>query len=283
MTRVAFQGEPGAYSEEAIRRFFPPDTRAEPRRAFEDVGRAVEDGAVEFGLLPIENSLAGSVTQSYDVLASTGLRVGAELVLPIHHCVLGTPGSTVEGLTRLLSHPVALAQCTRFLRQRPDIRAEAVYDTAGAAREVARLADPGVAAIAGAWLARRQPLEVLAANVEDRKDNQTRFLVVARAGASEPALTYAASERTKTALLLEVRNEPGALVEILLPFATRGVNLSKLESRPTGEPWTYRFFLELDADGKEGAAAEALEDVRAHARSLWILGSFRRAVAVIEP
>jgi prephenate dehydratase len=277
--RVAFQGEPGAFSEEAARRLFGPAIEAVPRRDFRGVGRAVASGEVEAGLLPIENTLAGSVVGSYDVLAVEELTVVGEVVTPIHHCVLGVPGASLEGLARVLSHPVALAQCTRFLESLAGVEAVAAYDTAGAAKQVAEQGDPATAAIAGRVAAERYGLEVLAADVEDRDDNQTRFLAVVRSG--DPLPPTLARPGTgaimKTALLVETRNEPGALVRVLTPFATYGLNLSKLESRPAPEPWTYRFFIELQADASAPGSQEAIAEAGRHATSLRVLGTFPAA------
>lgn len=278
MTGVAFQGELGAFSEEAVRRFFGEEVEPIPQRDFADVGRAVMTGEVECGVLPIENTLAGSVVGSYDVLACNDLMVVGEVITPIHHCVLGIPGANLEQLSRVLSHPVALAQCTRFLQACPGMEAMAFYDTAGAAREIARNGDPAVGAIAGQRAAERYGLEILAANVEDRSDNQTRFLVIARDGRarlSRPVADH--QEASKTTLLVDAPNTPGALVRILSPFAERGINLSKLESRPAGEPWTYRFFIELDADARATPAREALAEVREYAPNLRVLGSYPRS------
>ena len=276
--RVAFQGELGAFSEAAVYAFFGT-AEPVPRPDFADVGRAVVDGDTDYGLLPIENTLAGSVVASYDVLATSPLSVVGEVITPIHHCVLGVPGASLELLTSIRSHPVALAQCTRFLQSRPGVRAVAVYDTAGAAKDVAASGDPAIGAIAGRHAAARYGLQILAADVEDRGDNQTRFLVVQRdnAGpAQRPIGRSGHAGAMRTTLLVETPNEPGALVRVLTPFADRGVNLSKLESRPTGEPWTYRFFIELDVglDSTDAAAALcAVQDSGVLVRSL---GSYPR-------
>jgi prephenate dehydratase len=259
-----------------VRRFFGRDGEQVHRREFAEVGRAVAGGEVEFGLLPIENTLAGSVIGSYDVLASEALEVVGEVITPIHHCVLGVEGASVDGLARVLSHPVALAQCTRFLRSRPGLEAVAVYDTAGAALEVAEKRDPTLAAIAGRPAAGRYDLRILAEDVEDRHDNQTRFLVIAREGEARGAELPRTGGLRRSALLVETPNSPGALVQVLLPFAEAGINLSKLESRPTGEPWSYRFFVELDESVDEPAARRALERVASHARRLRVLGSYPR-------
>lgn len=277
MTTVAFQGELGAFSEEAVHRFFGEGVEPIPRRGFVEVGVAVVTGEVDFGLLPIENSLAGSVVGSYDVLSGGGLEVLGEVVIPIHHCLLGVVGAELSQVTHVLSHPVALAQCQRFFQSHPAMEAVVFYDTAGAAREVASAGDPTRAAIAARGAARRYGLEVLLGDIEDRHDNQTRFLVVARPGDRLPH-TPATDGGRRTALLVETNNEPGSLVRILVPFADRGINLSKIESRPGSEPWSYRFFIEVDTDAATPAAAEALDEARRHAGRLQILGSFARAV-----
>jgi prephenate dehydratase len=279
MIRCAFQGEPGAFSEEVVQRYFAGAVEAIAKRDFADVGSAVARGEVDCGVLPIENTLAGSVGPSYEVLAAEALRVIGEAVLPIHHCVLGLPGASLEGVRRVLSHPVALAQCTRFLRSRPDLQAIAVYDTAGAAGEVALRQDPQQAAIAGRRAAERYGLEVLARNVEDRANNQTRFLIVAASEKAEPRgdATQNPDASWRTLLLVETDNIPGALVSVLLPFANHEINLAKLEARPAAEPWKYRFFLEMDASTRAPSMEQALAEV-GRVASLRVLGSYRRGM-----
>lgn len=279
MIDVAFQGELGAFSEEAARRYFADAVEAVPRRTFLEVGHAVAEGDVDYGLLPIENTLAGSVVGSYDVLADPDLTVIGEVVTPIHHCLLGLEDSLIEDLRTVLSHPVALAQCQRFFQTHPHLEPTAFYDTAGAAREVATRKDPGVAAIAGEPAAERYGLEVLQADIEDRHDNQTRFLVVARSDAEPEHLSppsRAPGETMKTALLFETKNVPGALVRVLLPFSERELNLTKIESRPGAVPWSYRFFVELEADAHEPETAAAIEEAREFTSLLRVLGSYRR-------
>ena len=276
--KVAFQGELGAYGEEAVRLFFGPDAEAVPSREFRDVGAAVMGQAVDYGALPIENTLAGGVGPCLDVLMDPGLEVVGEVVVPIHICLLGAPGATIGDVRKVLSHPVALAQCGRFIATHSGLQAVATYDTAGAALEVQRLGGPDTGALASRAAAQRYGLAVLAADVEDRPDNQTRFLVIARRGAERPPRQGAGGGR-KTAVVLETANQPGALVKTLLAFAERGINLSKLESRPTGEPWTYRFFLEIDVDAATPNAHLALEDARNRCRMLRVLGSFDQALS----
>lgn len=276
--RVAFQGELGAFSEEAVHRFFGEGVEPVPSREFADVGAAVTSGEVDYGLLPIENSLAGSVVGSYDVLSGGKLEIIGEVITPIHHCVLALPGSSLSELRRIISHPVALAQCTKLLRSLSQVEAVAVYDTAGAAKQVSSDGDPRQGAIASARAASRYGLEVVGENVEDRPDNQTRFLVItpthSPGGGTAPASSVAGM---KSAVLIETQNAPGALLRVLAPFASREINLSKLESRPAGEPWTYRFFLEFDADARTPEAAAALDEIRRSSVRLQVLGTYPKA------
>jgi prephenate dehydratase len=272
--RIAFQGELGAFSEEAIRNL---DAHAipVPCREFIDVAQAVESGDADAGVLPIENTLAGSVVGSYDALtACESLHVMAETVVEIHHCVLAPRGASLGSLATVESHPVALAQCTRWLRAHPAITARAAYDTAGAARDVAQRSDPRAAAIAGRGAAVRYDLDILAANIEDRSDNQTRFLMIARA-----PRVLARGVAARTALLITTPNVPGALLRVLEPLAANGINMSKLESRPADEPWHYRFFLELDHPSADPSLTAALEQLRGATESLRVLGTYSRWVA----
>jgi prephenate dehydratase len=275
--RVAFQGELGAFSEEAVHRYFGEGVEPVPCRDFPEVGRVVAQNEVDYGVLPIENSLAGSVVGSYDVLAEGRLTIVGEVITPIHHCILGLPGATLQSIHKVLSHPVALMQCTKVLQSLPHVEAVAVYDTAGAAKDVAQQGDPTHAAIAGARAAARYGLNIIAENVEDRPDNQTRFLVVVNSSSpAENPRPDRSSDGMKTAVLLETPNTPGALLRVLAPFADRGVNLSKLESRPAGEPWSYRFFIELDTDASHPAATDAFEEARKHTLMMRILGTYPR-------
>lgn len=292
--RVAFQGEPGAFSEEAVREYFGAGAVPVPCREFRHVGEALRSGATDYALLPIENTLAGAVVGSYDVLAGGGVEIIGEVIRPIRHFLLGVPGATLSGIRRVLSHPVALAQCTRFLAEHPEIEAVAVHDTAGAAREVAERGDPTIAAIAPRGAADRYGLDPIAGDLQDRSDNQTRFLALVRREAEDEGWvagdTGAAAATTsstgsaardsgpwKSMLIAEMENRPGALVALLTPFAERGVNLSALECRPGGEPWTYRFFIELTTDLTAGEARMALEEARDRAVRLTTLGVFRPA------
>src|SRR3989449_7809690 len=184
--KIAFQGEPGAYSEEALF-LLAPDAESQPHREFRDVAQAVLDRRAHYGLLPIENSLVGSIATNFDLIAESGLAIVAEVVTAVHHCLLAVPGASRASLTRVLSHPVALAQCERFLRGLSGVEVVAFYDTAGAAAEVARRADASLGAVAGALAARRYGLAVLAERIEDEPHNQTLLLLVARNANTPPA------------------------------------------------------------------------------------------------
>ena len=270
MRRVAFQGELGAFSEEAVRRAFGPNEQPVPCRENREVARLVAAGDADAGVLPVENTLAGSVPASYDaILAEPAIHATAEVVIPIHHCVMAIPGSTLSILRTVESHPIALAQCAAWFAQHPAIEARAAYDTAGAARDVARAGDRARGAVASRVAAEHYGLAILAENVEDRHDNQTRFVVLER----EPA-RLAAGTPAKTILILGVDNKPGALVRVLSPLSSRALNLTKIESRPTGEPWTYHFVLEVEHAAGDPRFEQALEAVSGTAVTTRVAGTF---------
>jgi prephenate dehydratase len=245
----------------------------------------VRSRVVDYGVLPVENSLAGSVQAAYDVLASGGLTIEGEVVIPIRHHLLGCPKSRITDLRRVISHPVALAQCSDFLSGRADLGVVAVYDTAGAALQVAREGNREVAAVASRAAGHRYGLEVLAADIQDRDDNQTRFFVVRHQELDPPPSSDRQVPRSageageesmvwKSVLLLDIEDRPGALYRIIEPFAERGISLSKLESRPGRVPWQYRFILEIRARVLVPEVAEAVELARGRSASLSVLGSF---------
>src|SRR5438128_8437274 len=214
--RIAFQGEPGAYSEQALF-LLEPHAESQPYREFRDVAEAVVQGRADLGLLPIETSLVGSIATNFDLIAESGLAIVGEVVSSVHRCLLGVAGASRESLRRVLSHPVALAQCERFLRQLAGVEVVAFYDTAGAAAEVARRHDASLGAVAGALAAHRYGLEVVAERIEDEPHNQTRFLLVARDDAPPPPAAAA-----KTTLRLKLPHRPGTLARALAPFAEAG-------------------------------------------------------------
>ncbi len=276
--RVAFQGEPGAYSEEALYRLLP-DAQPYPCREFRDVAAAVLDSRVDCGLLPIENSLVGSIATNFDLIAESGLAIVGEVVSPVHHCLLGVRGANRRSLRLVLSHPVALAQCERFLGGLAGVEVVAFYDTAGAASEVARRNDPTVGAVAGALAARRYGLDTLAERIEDEPHNQTRFLLVARESVPPPPEAPA-----KTTLRLKLPHRPGTLARALTPFAEAGLNLTKLESRPDRTtPWEYLFYLDVEARASERRFLAALDALRSQGAIVTLLGDYPRYTPWPDP
>jgi prephenate dehydratase len=272
VSRVAFQGELGAFSEEAVQRAFDTGAEPIPCRENRDVARQVARSQVDAGVLPVENTLAGSVPASYEaILAEPTLHIVREVVIPIHHCIMGCRGASLDTIRTIESHPIALAQCANWFASHPSIHQRAAYDTAGAARDVAAAGDLTRGALASRIAATRYGLALLAESVEDRGDNQTRFVVLERAPARLEAETPA-----KTVLMLEVDNRPGSLVRVLTPLSRRGLNLTKLESRPTGEPWTYHFVLEFEHRSGDADVEAALRDVEHEAASTRVVGTFAR-------
>lgn len=271
---VAFAGQLGAFSEEAITTLWPT-VSAISTRSVADVVRAVSTGEADAGGLPVENTVAGGVVAAYDALAEAPrLHVIAETVLRVHQCLLGLPGSALDGIEVVLSHPVALAQCARFLSTLPHVREEAASDTASAARTVSESRDKTRAAIASRHAAERYGLIILAENIEDRPDNQTRFLVVARSPVQVTGGTPA-----RTSVVFTTANEPGSLLRALEAIARESLNLSRLESRPTGEPWTYRFFADIDHDAGDERRDAAIDALIRATQTCRILGTYARATA----
>ncbi len=270
--RIAFQGELGSFSDEAIQQLWGGDVARLPYRDFADVTASVVAGVADRGVLPIENTMAGSIAGAHDALsAMPGLYVVAETVVAVHHCLLGTPATTFENITTVLCHPVALAQCTRFFGENPQIEVHPSYDTAGAAMDVSKVADPAVGAVASRRAALHYELKVLRANIEDRDDNQTRFLGIGRAPLPLPAGTPA-----RTLFVITTGDTPGALLGALKPLAEHGVSIRRLESRPTGEPWSYRFFIEFDHQVGDTAAEAVVRDIAALTTATRLLGTYPR-------
>ncbi|MDH5233809.1 MAG: ACT domain-containing protein [Gemmatimonadota bacterium] len=270
--RVALQGEGGSFSDEALQQLWGGDIEQLPYRDFADVTAAVASGVADRGILPIENTIVGSIAASHDALnALPGIFAIAETVVAVHHCLLASPSTTFDQVTTVLSHPVAIAQCGLFFAEQPQLEVHAVYDTAGAAMDVSKVADPTMAAVASRRAAAHYDLQVLKADIEDRPDNQTRFLGIARAPAPLPAGTPA-----RTMLILTAADRPGALLSALGPLARHGVNIRRLEPRPTGEPWSYRFFVEFDHEVGDAAAEAVVRDIAAEAPETRLLGTYPR-------
>src|SRR5436309_6225467 len=265
--RIAYQGEPGAFSEAAARRV-DPDPQLVPCRTFEEVFETVEAAPATHGVLPIENSIGGSIHRNYDLLLQHELPIVAEVELAVVHHLLAIPGASLSGLKRVYSHPQGLAQCERFLRTLSGVEIIATYDTAGSAKMVADAGKPDAAAIASARAGEVFGLTPLASSIQDYDDNITRFLVVGR----RPLKNAVAD---KTTIVVSVPNEPGSLFKALSVFALRGVDLTKLESRPIpGRPWEYLFYADLAAARDELPCARALTHLAEFAPMLRVLGSY---------
>jgi prephenate dehydratase len=267
MTTIAYQGEPGAYSERAVHVAFP-DGEPMPCETIRLTFSRVTSGEADFGVVPVENSQAGSVNETYDLLLRSSLvQMWGEVVIRVDHALLGVPGARLEGIRRASSHWQALAQCEEFLTSHR-IDPVPVHDTAGAARLVAERADPEDAAIASVEAGRRLGLAVLAEHIQTYPDNFTKFAVIGThdAGLGTPS---------KTSLVMAGDDRPGSLFRSLQPLADRGVNLTKLESRPRrGAPFEYVFYIDLDGSTQDPAVAEALTEVQQHTSMLKVLGSY---------
>lgn len=269
--RIAFQGEPGAYSEAAALRF-RPDAEVMPCPAFDDVFEAVEQGRATCGVLPIENSIGGTIHRNYDLLLAHELKIIGEVELPVVHSLVALPGTTLEGIRQVYSHPQALSQCDRYLRRLKGVEVVATYDTAGSARLIRDRGLASTAAIASERAAEVFGLIVLASGIQDYPDNITRFLIVGRSGALDDRQKL---EANKTTLVFSVPNEPGSLFKALSVFALRGIDLTKLESRPIpGRPWEYLFYADLAVGAHEHRCTRALMHLAEFAPSLRTLGTY---------
>jgi prephenate dehydratase len=267
-TTIAFQGIRGAYSDLAARAVFPGHPTL-PCAAFEDVFDAVRDGKADYGILPVENSIAGRVADLHHLLPQSGLFITAEHFQPIHHCLLGLPGSTVRSIKTALSHPQALAQCRMKLREM-NIAPEPFGNTAAAAAEIVARGDISVAAISSSLAAQLHGLTILAPDLHDEDHNTTRFLVLAR----QP-IEPAAGVPALTTLVFRVRHVPAALYKALGGFATNGVNITKLESYMLGGSFhVTQFYCDVEGRPGEPALDRALEELAFFAPEIRILGTY---------
>ncbi|HET9614798.1 MAG TPA: prephenate dehydratase [Candidatus Limnocylindrales bacterium] len=276
---VVYQGEPGAFSEEAAIRAFGPDA---PRRAvptWRSVFEAVDRREAAAGVVAIESSLAGTIRETYDLLDEffePGVRIVGEVTVPVRLALLALPGQSLDWIERVYSHAQALAQADAFLRSR-DWQVLTTYNTAGAARMIAERHERHAAAVASPAAAALYGLEILADDIQSGDENRTRFAVLARDGEAPPPLVAPAGAGRRTTLVFAVRNVPGSLYRCLGAFAAQGVNLSRLESRPTRKArWEYVFWVDADADSADPSCAAALEALRAETEMVRILGTYPR-------
>lgn len=267
---VAFQGEVGAYSEEAALQFFEPSTITKPYESLDEVFKVVEQDEVQFGIVPVENSLEGSISLVYDLLLDSSLKVCGETELRVSHCLIGSPQARLDLIKRVYSHPQALGQCKTFLKH---LGCELIptYDTAGSVKMIKEKAIADGAAIASARAAEIYKMKIIASEIEDNPNNFTRFFILAKED-SPP------SGNDKTSIVFSVKHRPRALHEFIKEFAVRNINLTKIESRPTRQkPWEYNFYLDFEGHREDKAPREVLENLDRTSLFLKILGSYPKA------
>lgn len=270
--RVAFQGERGAFSETAAVQLMGEEINLVPRPTFESLFAAIGEGVADYALAPIENSLAGSVHRSYDLLLESSLTIVGEVIIPISHCLIGCQGASLASIKTVESHPVALAQCECFFAAHPQIRPVVAEDTAGSVALVIKRGDATCAAIAGRRAAQIYGGQILLEQLEDHPENYTRFVLLA---SSAPL----SDEADKLSLVMKLPHKPGALNHALESFSRRGIDLVKIESRPIkGRPWEYHFYLDLQATAKDARnVADALAELKERATSVRLLGHYPAA------
>jgi prephenate dehydratase len=274
--KIGFQGAAGAYSEAAAQRGWP-DAETVAFDRFEDVFEGVRSGRTSHGILPVENSIGGSIHRNYDLLLEHDLPIVAEAELPVVHNLLSMPGTTLQAVRRVFSHPQALAQCEMFLHTLPGIEIVATYDTAGSARMIREGNLTDTAAIASLRAGEIFGLSVLQEGIQDYADNITRFVIIGRDG-------KALGQPDKTSLAFALHNGPGALFKALSVFALRDIDMTKLESRPArGRPWEYVFYADLSAGREELRCGRAIVHLAEFARWVKTLGSYPHAQPMAAP
>ncbi len=272
---VAFQGEIGAYSEEAAFRFFGSSIQVKPCEKLDDVFKVVEEGAAQFGIVPIENSLEGSISRTYDLLLDSSLRVCGETELRVIHCLIANPEVTLDSIKKVYSHPQALGQCQAFLRHL-NLEIIPTYDTAGSVKMIKEMGITDGAAIASTRAAEIYGMKILARDIEDNPNNFTRFFILAKED-SPP------TGNDKTSIVFSVKHRPGALYEFLKELAARNINLTKIESRPTRQkPWEYNFYLDFEGHREDKVPRETLEQLEQSTLFLKVLGSYPKANKTIK-
>jgi len=268
--KVAFQGEIGAYSEIAVYKHFTSDVQTIPCKSFSDVFKSVEAGNVDYGVVPVENSIEGSVNQVYDLFLEYDLKVCGEIILKIEHCLLANRNADLNSIKVVYSHPQALAQCSNFL-ERLGCKIILTYDTAGGAKIVKERGTNDVAAIASERAAEIYGMKILARDISNTPDNYTRFLVISTED-SPP------TGNDKTSIIFSLKHVPGSLYKALEEFALREINLTKIESRPTKRrPWEYNFYLDFEGHRNDPKCMEALKGLEKRATFIKILGSYPKA------
>jgi prephenate dehydratase len=269
--RVAFQGEPGAFSEAAAIQLLGNGITTVPRAAFDAAFRAIDEGAADALLAPVENSLAGSVVRVFDLLVESRLAIVAETILPIEMQLIAAPGASLADIRSVASHPMALAQCERFFAAHPQWKRVLAEDTAGSVREALSRGDKSCAAIAGRRAAEHYNGVILAESIQDNAENFTRFVLLVP---EKEVAAWLSPDARKVSLAMRLAHRPGALLASLEPFAKHGVNLLKIESRPIhGRPWEYQFFIDVEASDV-ARLDQALTEVRSATSELRVLGRY---------
>ena len=270
--KVAFQGERGAYSESAVYAFFGASVDVKPCRDLTEVFEIVDKQEAQFGVVPVENSLEGSVNQTYDLFLTYSLKVCGEVIIRISHCLIANPSTNLEAVKTVYSHPQALAQCRRFL-ERLGRELVPTYDTAGSVKMLKEKGLKEAAAVASEKAAEIYGMKILARAIEDNPENYTRFFVLSK---EDSPITG----RDKTSIIFAAAHIPGSLYHALGEFAKRDINLTKIESRPTRQkPWEYNFYLDFEGHRTEENCAAALKALEKSALFLKILGSYPRAAS----
>ena len=268
--KVSFQGERGAYSEEAVICFFNKDVIVKPCKNLYDTFESVEKKTVDFAIVPVENSIEGSINETYDLLLSSNLKVFGEINLRIKHSLIACPGVEPKDIRTVYSHPQALAQCRKYIRNL-GLKPVATYDTAGSVRMIKLKSSKTIAAIASARSADIYGMKILFSEIEDNKNNYTRFF----------ALSFSDSSPTgndKTSIVFTAKHVPGALYSVLKEFADKGINLTKIESRPTRKtPWEYNFYLDFEGHREDERCKAILESIDEKRMLTKILGSYSKA------
>ncbi|PVX26357.1 MAG: prephenate dehydratase [Candidatus Bathyarchaeum sp.] len=270
MLRIAFQGELGAYSEMAVYSFFGESVEVKPCKSFDEVFESVKARDVDYGVVPIENSIEGSVNRTYDLFLEYDLNVCGEIIIRISHCLIAHEGTKIDQIKTVYSHPQALAQCRKFLEQHK-LRAISTFDTAGSVKMIKEEKLTDAAAIASERAAKIYKMTILEREIEDIKNNSTRFFVLDKKDSPYSGMD-------KTSIIFAAKSVPGALYQILKEFADRNINLTKIESRPTkSTPWEYHFYLDFEGHRTENKCQQALEAIKDKTVFVKILGSYKAA------
>jgi prephenate dehydratase len=276
--KAAFQGELGAFSQQAIAQLLGPSARPVPQPWFDDVFAALAKGKVDVAVVPIENTLAGSIRDNYDLMLKHDFVITAETNLRIVHNLIAPPGVTFAQVRKVYSHPVALSQCLDFFAKNKQLEREAYYDTAGSVKMVMEQRPPASAAIASELAAKIYKGKILKRGIEDDRENFTRFFLLEHKGAKPRGGAKRSSKPWKTSLVFTTRNVPGALFRALSALALRDLSLTKIESRPLrGKPWEYLFYIDLLGRADDKAVQNALSHLGEVCDFLRVLGTYRAA------